>query len=151
MACTSTGSGVRTLESAAHISTPVTRHRTATTARMKPWRGAVSNNNNNDNNNKNKGDFYNAHLPHEVGAQGQCMHRVWGLPDVMHRKHYIRARFCVEVFLCAIYKFSFIHSIFTRECCMVPVAHRIHTCLPIRNLRQAFEDAGSVSCCCFVC
>ena len=55
------------------------------TARMRPWSGAVSNNNNN-----NKGDFYSAHLPHEVGAQGQCMYRVLGLPDVMHRKHYIQ-------------------------------------------------------------
>ena len=31
-----------------------------------------------------------------------------------------------------------------------PVARRIHTCLPIRILRQAFEDAGSVCSCCFV-
>ena len=89
MASTSTGSGVSTVESASHIILPVTGIRilTAMTTRMKPWRGAVSNNNNNNNNNK--GDFYSAHLPHEVGAQGQCMYRVLGLPDVMHRKHYM--------------------------------------------------------------
>ena len=86
-------SNVRTEDGASPIISPVTGKWTALTARMRPWSGAVSNNNNdnntNDNNDNNKGDFYNAHLPHEVGAQGQCMYRVLGLPDVMHRKHYM--------------------------------------------------------------
>ena len=76
-------SNVRTEDVASPTITPVTGSRTVMTARMRPWSGAVSNN-------TNKGDFYSAHLPHEVGAQGQCMYRVLGLPDVMHRKHYIQ-------------------------------------------------------------
>ena len=64
---------------ASPISTPVTTTRIAMTARMKPCRGAVSNNdNNNINSNKKKGDFYSLHLPYEVGAQGQCMHEFGG-------------------------------------------------------------------------
>ena len=78
-------SNVSREDGASPIITPVTGKWTALTARMRPWSGAVSNNNNNNN----KGDFYNAHLPHEVGAQGQCMYRVLRLPDVMHRKHYM--------------------------------------------------------------
>ena len=62
-------SNVRTEDGASPIITPVTGKWTAMTARMRPWSGAVSNNNNNNsNNNNNKGDFYSAHLPHEVGA-----------------------------------------------------------------------------------
>ena len=83
----SMSSSVRTKNGGSPIITPATGKWTAMTARMRPWSGAVSNNNNNNNNNK--GDFYNAHLPHEEGAQGQCMYRVLGLPDVMHRKHYM--------------------------------------------------------------
>ena len=84
-------------ERASPISIPLTSTRIAMTARMKPCRGAVSNNddnnnnnnnnnNNSNNNNKKKGDFCSLHLPHEVGAQGQCMHRVWGLPDIIPRR-----------------------------------------------------------------
>ena len=78
----SMSSNVSREDGAFPIISPVTGKWTALTARMRPWSGAVSNNNN-------KGDFYNAHLPHEVGAQGQCMYRVLGLPDVMNRKHYM--------------------------------------------------------------
>ena len=83
----SMSSNVRTEDCASPIITPVTGKWTALTVRMRLWSGAVSNNNNNNNN---KGDFYSAYHPHEVGAQGQCMYRVLGLPDVMHRKHYIQ-------------------------------------------------------------
>ena len=65
-------------KSASHISTPVTGTRIAMTARMKPCRGAVSNNDDDNNNKKKKDDFCSLHLQHEVGAQGQCTHRVWG-------------------------------------------------------------------------
>ena len=80
-------------KSASHISTPVTGTRIAKTARMKGCRGAVSNNDDTTNNNnkkkkkkKKKDDFCSLHLPHEVGAQGQCMHRVWGLPNIIPRR-----------------------------------------------------------------
>ena len=129
MARTSTGSYVSTEDGASPITSPVTGKRTAMTARMRPWSGAVSNNN--KENTKKKGDFYSAHLPHEVGAQGQCMHRVWGLPEVMHRKHSVQYSPGSAVWF--------------------PVAHRIYTCLAIRILRLAFQDAGSVSSGCFVC
>ena len=79
----SMSSNVSREDGASPIISPVTVKWTALAARMRPWSGAVSNNNNN------KGDFYSAHLPHEVGAQGQCMYRVLGLPDVIHRKHYM--------------------------------------------------------------
>ena len=89
MASTTTDSSVR-IKRASYISLPVTGTSTAVTTRMKPCRGAVSNNDNNDNNNKKKkkkkADFCSLHLPHEVGAQGQCMHRVWGSPDVVARR-----------------------------------------------------------------
>ena len=69
MARTSTGSYVSTEDGASPIISPVTGKRTAMTARMRPWSGAVSNNNNE--NTKEKANFYSAHLPHEVGAQGK--------------------------------------------------------------------------------
>ena len=89
MAGTSTGSNVKAMEAAYPIVSPVTGTATALTARMKTWSGAVSNNHHHYYHHKQR-DFYSAHLPHEVGVQSQCMHRVWGLPDVMHRKHSVQ-------------------------------------------------------------
>ena len=44
-------------------------------------------NNNNNNNNNNKGDFYSAHLPHKVGAQGALQQQATTTTHTHTRTH----------------------------------------------------------------
>ena len=124
----SMSSNVSREDGASPIISPVTGKRTAMTARMRPWSGAVSNNN--KENKKKKTGFLQRPSSTRGGSAGPVYVSSIG----------VTGRHAPEA----------LHTIFTRSVVWFPVAHRIYTFLPIATLRQLFQDVGSVYSCCFV-
>ena len=98
MARTGTGSYVSTEDGASPIISPVTGKRTAMTARMRPWSGAVSNNN--KENKKKKTGFLQCPSSTRGGSAGPVYVSSMG----------VTGSHAPEALL----------AIFTRECSLVP-------------------------------